>query len=119
MPRGLFGSDTSVTYYYTLDTFDWPSIQCAHPPVTGRAAPGPSSSRSILGTPPTQRSNFLIDPNLKPIRTREFTLGLDHELSRDHLARRRGSRKRFDRTIEDTGVLVPDVGEVLPYHQSG
>jgi hypothetical protein len=54
----------------------------------------------------------LIDPNLKPIRTREFTLGLDRELTSRIAVGMRYSRKRFDRTIEDTGVLVPGVGEV-------
>src|SRR4030095_2656611 len=28
MPRGLFGSEHSGTYYMTLDTFNWPCIQC-------------------------------------------------------------------------------------------
>ena len=40
MPRGLFGSEHSVTYYMTLDTFDWQSIQCAHPPTPGPNCPG-------------------------------------------------------------------------------
>jgi hypothetical protein len=72
-----------------------------------RAARGPTSSRWISAS-----DNFLIDPNLKPIRTREFTLGLDHELSQTVSLGVRWARKRFDRTIEDTGVLVPNVGEV-------
>ena len=59
-----------------------------------------------------EADNFLIDPNLKPIRTREFTLGLDHELNQTISIGVRYARKRFDRTIEDTGVLVPGVGEV-------
>ncbi len=113
MPRGLFGSEHSVTYYYTLDTFNWPSIQCAHPPVPGRAARAPTSSRSTSATPANANDNFLIDPNLKPIRTREFTLGIDHELNRTISLGVRYARKRFDRTIEDTGVLVPGIGEVF------
>jgi len=28
MPRGSFGAEHSITYYYTLDTFDWPGIKC-------------------------------------------------------------------------------------------
>jgi outer membrane receptor protein involved in Fe transport len=112
MPRGLFGSEHSVTYYMTLDTFNWPSIQCAHPPVPGPNCPGTFIEQVDLRHAANEADNFLIDPNLKPIRTREFTLGVDHEISPRLGAGIRYSRKRFDRTIEDTGVLVPGVGEV-------
>jgi hypothetical protein len=112
MPRGLFGSEHSVTYYYTLDTFNWPSIQCGHPPVSGPSCPGTYIEQVDFRHPANSSSNFLIDPTLKPIRTREFTLGLDHELSQTISLGVRYARKRFDRTIEDTGVLVPNVGEV-------
>jgi hypothetical protein len=112
MPRGLFGSEHSVTYYYTLDTFDWPSIQCGHPPSPGPNCPGTFIEQVDFRHAANEADNFLIDPNLKPIRTREFTLGLDHELSPTISLGVRYSRKRFDRTIEDTGVLVPGVGEV-------
>src|SRR4029078_9330306 len=30
MPRGSFGADHWIRYYYQLDTFDWPSISCAY-----------------------------------------------------------------------------------------
>jgi hypothetical protein len=113
MPRGLFGSEHSVTYYYTLDTFDWPSIQCDHPPVSGPRCPGTFIEQNDLRHAANEADNFLIDPNLKPIRTREFTLGLDHELTRAISVGVRYARKRFDRTIEDTGVQVPGIGEVF------
>ena len=113
MPRGLFGSENSVTYYYTLDTFDWPSIQCSHPPTPGPNCPGQYIEQVDFRHPANSADNFLIDPNLKPIRTREFTLGLDRELTPRISLGVRYSRKRFDRTIEDTGVQVPGVGEVF------
>jgi len=112
MPRGLFGSEHSVTYYYTLDTFNWPAIQCDHPPVSGPNCPGTYIEQVDFRHAANASDNFLIDPNLKPIRTREFTLGLDRELNQRLSLGVRYSRKRFDRTIEDTGVLVPNVGEV-------
>ena len=31
MPRGAWGGEKWVSYYYTLDTFDWPSIDCQGP----------------------------------------------------------------------------------------
>jgi outer membrane receptor protein involved in Fe transport len=112
MPRGLFGSEHSVTYYMTLDTFNWPAIQCTHPVNPGPTCPGTFIEQVDFRHPANSASNFLIDPDLKPIRTREFTLGIDHELSQRLSLGVRYSRKRFDRTIEDTGVLVPGVGEV-------
>ena len=112
MPRGLFGSEHSVTYYMTLDTFNWPSIQCGHPPVPGPNCPGTFIEQVDFRHAANEEDNFLIDPNLKPIRTREFTFGLDHELTPRIAVGVRYSRKRFDRTIEDTGVLVPGIGEV-------
>ena len=112
MPRGLFGSEHSVTYYMTLDTFNWPAIQCGHPPVPGPNCPGTFIEQVDLRHAANEEDNFLIDPNLKPIRTREVTLGVDHEFSPRIAVGIRYSRKRFDRTIEDTGVLVPGIGEV-------
>jgi hypothetical protein len=112
MPRGLFGSEHSVTYYYTLDTFNWPSIQCSHPPTSTPSCPGTFIEQVDFRHPANSLDNFLLDPDLKPIRTREFTLGVDHELTRTISLGVRYARKRFDRTIEDTGVLVPGVGEV-------
>ena len=55
MPRGLFGSEHSVTYYYTLDTFDWPA-DSVRPSADVRAvrALARSSSRWIFATPPTR-----------------------------------------------------------------
>ncbi len=103
MPRGLFGSEHSVTYYYTLDTFNWPAIQCGHPPTSGPACPGTFIEQVDFRHAANEADNFLIDPNLKPIRTREFTLGLDHELNQTISIGVRYARKRFDRTIEDTG----------------
>ena len=112
MPRGLFGSEHSVTYYYTLDTFNWPAIQCGHPPESGPNCPGTYIEQVDFRHAANASDNFLVDPDLKPIQTREFTLGLDHELTRTMSVGVRYARKRFDRTIEDTGVLVPNVGEV-------
>ena len=72
-----------------------------------RAAPARSSSRPIAGTSRTMPHNNLIDPNLKPIRTQEFTLGVDHELTRSMSVGVRYAHKWLDRTIEDVGIQVP------------
>ena len=77
------------------------------------AAPARSSSRPIAGTSRTMPNNNLIDPNLKPIRTQEFTLGVDHELTRSMSVGVRYAHKWLDRTIEDVGIQVAGVGEVF------
>jgi outer membrane receptor protein involved in Fe transport len=113
LPRGLFGSEHAVTYYMTLDTFNWPSIQCSHPPTAAANCPGAFIEQVDTRHPANAADDYLVDPDLKPIRTREFTLGIDHEINNRLAGGVRYSRKRFDRTIEDTGVLVPGVGEVF------
>ncbi|HEX7779666.1 MAG TPA: hypothetical protein VF424_10525, partial [Vicinamibacterales bacterium] len=57
--------------------------------------------------------NNLIDSNLKPVQTREFTIGVDKELNRIMSIGARYVHKWFIRTIEDTGVQVPNVGEIF------
>lgn len=111
MPRGLWGAENILTYYYTLDTFNWPSIDCTGAPGTG--CPGTFieqvDSRHVANDP----LNNLVDPNLKPVQTREFSIGMDHELSRTTSIGLRYVHKWFVTTIEDTGVQVPGIGEVF------
>ena len=109
MPRGLWGADHWITYYYTLDTYDWPSISCEGPVGSGCVGTfiEQVDSRHVSNDP----DHNLIDPELKPVQTREFTLGLDKEISRVMSVGARYVHKWFVRTIEDTGVQVPGVGE--------
>jgi outer membrane receptor protein involved in Fe transport len=113
MPRGSFGSEHSITYYMTLDTYDWPSIQCGHPPAPGPGCPGTFIEQVDFRHAANEEGNNLVDPDLKPIQTRELTFGVDHELNQRVAVGVRYAHKRFTRTIEDTGVLVPGVGEVF------
>jgi outer membrane receptor protein involved in Fe transport len=113
MPRGAFGSEHSITYYMTLDTFNWPSINCGHPPTPGPNCPGTLIEQVDFRHAANESGNNLVDPNLKPIQTRELTFGLDHEINQRLALGVRYSRKRFTRTIEDVGVLVPGIGEVF------
>ncbi|HYN07441.1 MAG TPA: TonB-dependent receptor [Vicinamibacterales bacterium] len=111
MPRGLWGADHILNYYYTLDTYDWPSINCDGPP--GSGCPGTFIEQVDSRHPANDPNNNLIDRDLKPVQTREFTLGLDRELNRVMSVGVRYVHKWFIRTIEDTGVQVPGVGEIF------
>ena len=113
MPRGSFGSEHSITYYMTLDTFDWPAIQCGHPPAPGPNCPGTFIEQVDFRHAANEEGNNLVDPDLKPIQTRELTFGVDHEVNQRVAVGVRYAHKRFTRTIEDTGVLVPGIGEVF------
>jgi hypothetical protein len=113
LPRGLFGAEHAVNYYYTLDTFDWPAIQCSHPPVSGPSCPGTFIEQVDNRHPSNARDNNLIAPDLEPVRTEELTFGLDRELNRTMSLGVRYAHKWLDQTFEDVGTLVPNVGEVF------
>ena len=111
MPRGSWGADHWILYYYTLDTANWPSISCEGPP--GSGCPGTFIEQVDNRHPSNDRNNPLIDPDLKPVRTQELTAGFDHELTRTMSFGVRYAHKWLDRTIEDVGIAVPGVGEVF------
>jgi hypothetical protein len=120
MPRGSFGAEHWIQYFWTLDTLDWTGINCQEGP-TG--CPGTFIEQNDRRHPANEpdpalfsyfgREQNTIDPDIKPVRTGEITLGLDHELSRTMSVGVRYVHKWLDRTIEDVGVLVPGVGEVF------
>jgi len=111
MPRGSWGADHWISYYYTMDSFNWPAINCTGEP--GSGCPGTFIEQQDFRHPSNSTDNRLIDPNLKPVRTQEFTSGFDHELTRTMSFGVRYSHKWLDRTIEDVGINVPGVGEVF------
>lgn len=101
MPRGSWGADHSISYYWTLDNFNYPAITCNGQPTSG--CPGTFIEQVDFRHPSNATDNRLIDPNLKPVRTEEFTAGIDHELTRTMSFGIRYSHKWLDRTIEDVG----------------
>jgi hypothetical protein len=111
LPRGAWGAEHWIDYHYTLDTFNWPSITCTGEPGTG--CPGTFIEQADRRHVSNDAADPLIDSNLKPIRTQEFTLGVDHELNHLMSAGIRYSHKWLDRTIEDVGIQVAGVGEVF------
>lgn len=112
LSRILFGADRWVDYFYTLDTFDWPSIQCTYPPVSGPSCPGTFIEQADFRHAANERDNNLIDPSIKPMKTQEFTIGLDHELNKTTSVGVRYAHKWLNRAIEAFGVLEPGVGEI-------
>jgi hypothetical protein len=120
MPRGSFGAEHSINYYYTLDTFDFPSIACAEGPA---GCPGTYIEQNDLrhaanAVDPALTAYFggpqnTIDPNILPVETGELAFGLDHDLSHSMTIGARYIHKWLTRTIEDNGISIPGVGEVF------
>ncbi len=109
LPRGSFGGDKWLEYYYTLDTFDWTNLTASAscpPACPGRLLRGPVDFRH-----PSFGSDA-IDPDLKPMRQQEATFGLDHQLNDKMALGVRYVHKQIDRGIEDTGSLDADSNEI-------
>lgn len=114
LPRGAWGAENWIQYIYTLDTPSWNTIDCTGVPGATPACPGTfieqNDRRHVSNG---QGLDNLVDPNMKPTKTGEMTLGLDHELGRSLSIGLRYAHKWFIRTIEDVGVIVPGIGEVF------
>jgi outer membrane receptor protein involved in Fe transport len=96
MPRGSFGGERWIERYYTLDTPNWPSIGDGNYPGRFIEEVNWRNTAIELG---------LLDPDIEPMQSHEFTLGLERQLSAKASVGVRYVRKRLDRTIEDVGVL--------------
>ena len=122
LPRGAFGGDKWIEYYYTLDTATWTNIGVnGNFPgrfIEQRDQRHTGSQPGDCATPANPLATC-IDPDLNPTRQQEFTLGLDHELNSRTSLGVRYVHKQVDYTIDDVGVLVPDVGEVYFYANPG
>jgi hypothetical protein len=108
LPRGSFGGDKWIEYYYTLDTADWPNLlaSSACPP----ACPGSFIRQTDFRHP--SFGSDAIDPDLKPMRLQEATAGLDHELNSQLAVGVHYVHKQIDTAIEDTGSLDASGNEI-------
>lgn len=114
MPRGLWGADHWVQYTYTLDTFNWPTLDCADT-FGSTGCPGTLLERLDRRHVSNEISNLLVDPNLKPMKAQEATIGLEHELSNIMSLGVRYTHKWLNTAIEDVGVLDPVIGAEIFY----
>ena len=100
LPRGLFGGDTFLRTFATLD----PTI-----PISQYTAAdvlnAPDALTLNFRVPSNDPSDNRIDPDLQAQRQSEFTVGFERELFTDFILRSRYTRKQLDRTIEDVGFF--------------
>ena len=118
MPRGSFGGDKWVDYFYTWDS---PNYQLnASGCVTGANIPSvrPTCGAGTFIEALDRRHNSAanggegIEPDLKPMQETEFQIGVSRELTNwnNVVVGARYIRKDLVRTIEDVGVLQCEEG---------
>jgi hypothetical protein len=132
LPRGSFGGDYWHDCVYALDTPNFYSIVPTRD-AKGHYCPMGGGNVGAVGNLPAGMrfiENFdfripsndpnqvgslgktgLIDPNLEPMKQHEMVIGTEWAISPVLAFEARYSRKRLDRTIEDTGTITQD-GEV-------
>jgi len=112
MPLGSFGAQHWIDYFWTLDDYNWPAINCDGTPTSG--CPGTFIEQvDFRHVSNGSGSDNLVDPNLKPYKSEEVTFGMDHEIGRRMSVGTRFTHKWIDMATEDVGVQVPGVGEVF------
>ncbi len=119
LPRGSFGGDKWVDYFYGLETTDMQSIVDTCHIVDNsidslpEGCPGEFLFLADRRHPSNDPTDPTIDPNLKPMESNEITLGAEHLLGTNMTVGLRYVHKELDRTIEDVGVVQPGLGEVF------
>jgi Carboxypeptidase regulatory-like domain/TonB-dependent Receptor Plug Domain len=105
LPRGSFGGEVFVQTERKLDTLDFRSLSLEN-------QPGALIIQRDLRVPALQNVPgpggaifHAVDPNLKPVREHEFTVGGDYAINRDTVFSARFTDKNLDRTIEDIGLV--------------
>jgi hypothetical protein len=109
LARGSFGSDVWFTHVYTLDRPDVLNLTKANPGANGREVIT-FDNRTIPINAQGQLEG--IDPAIKPYKSREFSVSLDHQFSPKLVGGIRYTRKDLIRGIEDIGVLDASDSEV-------
>jgi Carboxypeptidase regulatory-like domain len=117
LPRGSFGGDKWIEYYYTLDTPNWTSVDLAAgcPPACSGTLMRvtdfrlPTYSTSIADC---SGSAGCTDPDLKPMRSQEFSFGFERQFGNVWAGAIRYVHKQLDRGIEDIGGVDAAGNEV-------
>jgi outer membrane receptor protein involved in Fe transport len=118
LPRGSFGGDKWLSYYYSLDQQDYSTLlanSACPPSCPGTIIRGAPTAANPIGGIDFRHPSFgsdAIDPDLKPMRQQEATFGLDHQLNDVMALNVRYVHKQVDRAIEDTGSLDADGNEI-------
>ena len=118
LPRGSFGGDKWLEYYYALDTADWTTLvsnPSCPPSCAGTIIRGAPTADNPVGGIDFRHPSFgadSIDPDLRPMRVQEATAGVEHQLNNYLALSARYVHKHVIRAIEDTGSLDAEGNEI-------
>jgi outer membrane receptor protein involved in Fe transport len=120
LAQGSFGGAKWIRYYYTLDTPDFTSVN------TNPNCPTSCSGTFITSVderlPSLSKTNCYgpcLEPNLKPMRSQEANIGVEHQLNQTSSVSVRYVHKQLDRGIEDTGSIDQNNGEAYTISNPG
>ena len=117
LPRLHFGAIRWEVSLMTLDTPNWSEIECAAIAAPGPACPGTlirHQDRALAPNRPDSKGRpTVVDPDVRPFRTQELTIGVDRQIGGRVLAGARYVRKWLDRALEDTLVRTEAPEEQL------
>lgn len=128
LPRGLFGGDILIDDFFEifpgqnanqfninniLNGFTGPSV-C---PTTGFIITGALSRCQLnrrvnaneVGASPYE--DGAVDPDLKPFRQTEFTVGIERQIGTGYVLRGRYTYKNVDEAVEDAGIVNSEGSE--------
>lgn len=119
LARGSFGGDYWHDHYYRLNDPDLSKLSLANPAALAGGTP------KVLDvdnrTVPINAQGQLdgIDPDIKPMSSRQYAVALEHEFRPGLIASVRYTRSRLVRGIEDIGVLDAQENEVYTIGNPG
>ncbi len=119
LARGSFGGDYWHDHYYRLNDPDLSKLSLANPAALagGTARVLDVDNRTVPINAQGQLDG--IDPDIKPMSSRQYSVALDHELKPGMIFSVRYTRSRLVRGIEDIGVLDADSNEVYTIGNPG
>jgi hypothetical protein len=115
LPRGSFGGEQWHIYYWTLDTLDWANVNCQEGTTgcpgrllevrTNRFGSNEANNPETIDvtTKYFGAPRNMVQDDIKPTQSQEFTLGLDHELNSKTSVGARYVHNWITRAIEDFG----------------
>jgi hypothetical protein len=109
-----FGVLHTQTYYYTLDTYEWPTLVDA--PGCPPACPG---QLILMFNSESTGTIAPVDPALEPMKLQEATVGLEHQLRPTLSVAARYVHKQLDLAVEDIGAQDANYEEVYTIGNPG
>ncbi len=109
LPRGSWGGDKWLEYYYSLDTYVFDTLassQSCPPACPGTLLRGPIDFRH-----PSLGEGY-VEPDLKPMKSQEFSAGFEHQLSPVMALSARYVHKWVTTAIEDIGTVDAEGNEL-------